>query len=130
MSITVKDIAWAAGVYEGEGNCNKHQITIAQKETWLLYKLQDLFGGSIGIHKTTKISYLSMSGINARQFALCIFTFLSPHKRKQIRDSIIFIRTCHKGHLMTGDNIQNKVRCKICYRKRRESYKNVKSSGI
>src|SRR5207237_10064164 len=48
-------IAWAAGVYEGEGCCQvtgakAHPCTalaICQKDPWILYRLRDYFGGSV-----------------------------------------------------------------------------------
>ena len=50
------DIAWAAGVYEGEGSiCEptptaSARIAVAQKDTEILYRLRDWFGGSVLRH--------------------------------------------------------------------------------
>jgi hypothetical protein len=45
------DIAWAAGIYEGEGSCiksgNSFGVSVAQKDPEILYRLRDLFGGSV-----------------------------------------------------------------------------------
>ena len=60
---TTLDIAWAAGIHEGEGWCGRtsanrktgktsttETINIAQKDHWLLFRLKALFGGSIVSH--------------------------------------------------------------------------------
>src|SRR5258706_7126079 len=59
---TMKDIAWAAGIYEGEGsvsrdvNCTGYwsgiRISVTQKDRWLLHRLKALFGGTIATQKT------------------------------------------------------------------------------
>ncbi len=48
----LKDIYWAAGIYEGEGSAHSDKasgshITIVQKDDWILNKLKTLFGGSV-----------------------------------------------------------------------------------
>jgi len=90
---TPEEVAWAAGVYEGEGNIafghgqTSLQITISQKDTWILYKLQTLFGGSVYEAKSewkNPCSYYKLCGSNARGFALQIYRWLSPRRKKEI----------------------------------------------
>lgn len=86
---TVLDIIWASGIYEGEGCCSKNrseQVSVGQKDTWILYKLQDLFGGKINLFKSTKgISRWNIYGARARGFLMTIYKFMSPRRKEQIR---------------------------------------------
>lgn len=89
-SPTTLDIAWAAGIWEGEGWCGKptdsYRVSVVQKDTWLLYKLKDLFGGSITVPRPkTNCSEWRIFGPRAHGFLLTIFTFLSPRRRVQVR---------------------------------------------
>lgn len=94
---TTLDIAWAAGIYEGEGSCinpgGYGTIHVTQKERWLLDKMQELFGGSIRTYVKTRGAYVgyacsqwSISGARARGFALTIYKFLSPHRQERIKE--------------------------------------------
>jgi hypothetical protein len=82
------DIAWAAGIVEGEGNFNRgdttERINVTQKDKWLLYRFQELFGGSIWTN-TRGVSRWSLTGQRARGFTMTIFSFLSPRRRIQAR---------------------------------------------
>ena len=60
---TMLDIAWAAGIFEGEGSCSPMRIyntkrqkswivaraEVAQKDPWLCHRLRALFGGSVKV---------------------------------------------------------------------------------
>jgi len=85
---TVQDIYWAAGIYEGEGTCNNpknsEKVAVSQKDTWLLYRLQELFGGAIyPDHKPCSV--WNLSGARARGFLQTIYMLLSPRRQEQIR---------------------------------------------
>lgn len=89
---TNMDIAWVAGLYEGEGNCNsrkEHSIKacISQKDTWILEKARELFGGNIYTSKTNKekASEWYLGGARARGFLMTIYIFLSPRRQQQIK---------------------------------------------
>lgn len=89
---TTKDIAWAAGIYEGEGHisrCGKYSCAmfVSQKDTWILERLKNLFGGTIRTdnNRTSPISQWVIYGVRARGFAYTIFSFLSPRRRAQLR---------------------------------------------
>lgn len=91
---TMLDIAWAAGIVEGEGHMrhamtNTQLVAVAQKETWILYKLKSLFGGGVYRHDSAGLaSYWRLTGARARGFIMTIYTFLSPHKKAQARNAL------------------------------------------
>jgi hypothetical protein len=90
---TKSDIAWAAGIYEGEGWVGGGtQISVGQKDPWLPRRMRELFGGSIR-QKTgpgeCQMHYWMLSGPRARGFAFTIFSFLSPRRRARIKASIL-----------------------------------------
>lgn len=93
---TTWDLAWAAGIFEGEGyavnNSHSTYVTVSQKDRWLPDRLTQLFGGSVRI---TKVPYpktpskigtyfiWGISGVRARGFLMTIYQFLSPRKKMQ-----------------------------------------------
>ena len=103
---SILDIAWAAGIFEGEGTCRRSHgvkdpygsmaITVGQKERWILDKLRDLFGGRVSISKAKPNSNIPsgpqhiwyVGGSRGRGFILTIFTFLSPRRRAQARRAL------------------------------------------
>ena len=97
---TTLDIAWAAGIYEGEGTATLHKVNgtamvrVTQAEPWLVLKLYDLFGGSMNTYAqrgigTKPVCEWYISQARARGFAMTIYKFLSPHKQKQLRTKIL-----------------------------------------
>jgi hypothetical protein len=87
------DIAWAAGIYEGEGWCSSprrtdFQMAVCQKDRWLCAKMRALFGGSVHPKHGYNAWWWRLSGPRARGFAYTIFTFLSPRRRAQIRKAV------------------------------------------
>lgn len=126
--ITIKDIAWAAGIYEGEGTFSGgHNVRVVQKDSWLIYELHKLFGGTISQYNG--YHYWSLSGEKCRGFLLTIFTFLSPRRRDQILKYPLFFKDenflppqfCPNGHEYTEENTYIEKRhdrkwriCKIC----------------
>ena len=93
---TMLDIAWAAGIWEGEGSINgarksrrSTQVSVVQKDTWLLYRLKELFGGGVYLKNDRASEHVcsqwSCSGPRARGFIFTIFSHLSPRRRTQIR---------------------------------------------
>lgn len=116
-------IAWAAGIYEGEGHTEKgHPVRITQKDTWILYKLMSLYGGNIIPHGNG-CSNWSLDGPSGRELLKLFIPYLSPRRIKQIEDSGVFDvligkNTCQKGHEFTTSNTQwlpNGYRkCRLC----------------
>jgi hypothetical protein len=94
------EIAWAAGIYEGEGSCSSVNrclnIEVNQKDPWILYKLRDLFGGTVkqynqhanAIKPGNNSFKWYITGSLARGFAYTVFTYLSPRRRAQIREKM------------------------------------------
>lgn len=90
---TVKDIIWAAGVFEGEGNSTdwKAGVSIGQKDRWILDKFRALFGGAVGerhkLYKGEDYKYYCWhaSGARARGFLMTVYQFLSPRRQEQVR---------------------------------------------
>lgn len=112
---TVKDIAWAAGVYEGEGSvCGTWytkkngsrlfmiQATVPQVDFWLPERLRQLFGGTIrtirrkeprlGFKNSQDYYTWNASGSRARGFLMTIYTLLSPRRQAQIRSKMDWLQ--------------------------------------
>ncbi len=94
---TIRDIAWAAGIYEGEGSIgtrescpNGVQVQVGQREKWLCQRLRDLFGGSAYERQMKGRPFYSwaVSGARARGFIMTIYTFMSPRRQGQIRAAL------------------------------------------
>lgn len=102
---TVQDICWAAGIWEGEGSCQRtagsEHATVSQKDLWLLYKFQDLFGGSVRQRDVNKSKSKIFgkeyericgewytSGARARGFLMTIYKFLSPRRQDQVQKAL------------------------------------------
>ena len=96
---TAKDIAWAAGIIEGEGSvwkapkCHFGQgikLTVVQKDAWILEKLRNLFGGKVGSQKSTygppsRLPKWAISGPRAYGLTMTIYQFMSPRRQEQFR---------------------------------------------
>jgi hypothetical protein len=90
---TAIDIAWAAGIYEGEGTCSSksgaggsYGITVSQKDPELLYRLRDWFGGSVIRFPNGKFEChrWAVSGDKARGFLAAIYPFMTARRKSQI----------------------------------------------
>ncbi len=86
------DIAWAAGVYEGEGTAgiSTSIVSVMQKDLWLCRRLQQLFGGSIRTLEPRRacpnpIHHWQICGGRARGFLWTVYRFLSPRRQAQAR---------------------------------------------
>jgi hypothetical protein len=87
---TSLDLAWAAGIYEGEGSCyygHTEQASVAQKGLWLTSKLQALFGGSVCVC-ADDLHVWQVYGARARGFLMSIYGLLSPRRQEQIRKAL------------------------------------------
>jgi hypothetical protein len=91
---TAIDIAWSAGIYEGEGCCHLAggkgkrglMAAVGQKDPELLYRLRDWFGGSIrkGSSNGFTIHYWSICGDRARIFIALIYGYMTARRKGQI----------------------------------------------
>lgn len=133
----MKTISWAAGIYEGEGHFatssgTNYHVHVVQKDSWLPYRLRNLFGGSVyqynGYHKWM------LCGDKARGFLLTIFSFLSPRRKAQILEGKgFFIRqTCKNGlhDYATSMSTETTSRGKVMYCWRCRIEKKVRNSAV
>jgi hypothetical protein len=88
---TAIDIAWSAGVYEGEGTarlCGRGKrslaVSVPQKDPEILYTLRDLFGGSVNAPCGNPCYKWDICGDRARIFLALIYSFLSSRRRAQV----------------------------------------------
>jgi hypothetical protein len=91
------DIAWAAGIFEGEGNFRRAgravSVAVSQKDPALLWRLKALFGGAIYQHKSPAMIHTWLiHGARARGFAYTIFTFLTTRRRRQFKEAMSAVR--------------------------------------
>lgn len=86
------DIAWAAGIYEGEGccrNCGKTKrgfmASVAQKDPELLYRLREWFGGSIQDNAPKHdFRIWNICGDRARVFIALVYPYMTVRRKGQI----------------------------------------------
>ncbi len=104
---TMLDIAWAAGIIEGEGNftIESHgtsgRVCANQKDPEILYRLQEFFGGSVIFRPGRASNILSDNGVYVWTLAgargagvmLTIFSWLSAKRRLQVRKVIEYLVT-------------------------------------
>jgi hypothetical protein len=118
---TAIDIAWSAGIYEGEGSCvvsggnvntKSFSICVPQKDPEFLYRLRDWFGGGIKLYNVGKerrfeIYHWVVCGDNARAFVAVVYPFLTSRRRAQIdaTRASIFLEYA-KDLLSLEDNVQ------------------------
>ncbi len=84
-------IAWMAGIIEGEGYMQYKNYTtrieVGQKDDWIIWKLQELLGGTVGSYrnKKTQKDYWrwTASGSRARGIIMTLFIFFSPRRKLQ-----------------------------------------------
>lgn len=94
---TAIEVAWAAGIYEGEGCCvtgggkkNSFYASVSQKDPELLYRLRDVFGGRIALYnrkfngKVCTIHHWVVCGDRGRTFLGVIYPFLTARRKAQI----------------------------------------------
>lgn len=85
---TSLDIAWAAGIYEGEGHCGRrYYAEVTQKDGWVPQRLAELFGGAAEQTAFKHGIYWRwwITGTRARGFLMTIYMFLSPRRKEQVR---------------------------------------------
>ncbi len=93
------EIAWAAGIYEGEGSCiTNHNgtgsksfvVSVNQKDPELLYRMREMFGGSIKLCKrkfngiVRPIYHWKICGDRARAFIFTVYPFLTARRKEQV----------------------------------------------
>jgi len=88
---TAIDIAWSAGIWEGEGSCRLSQkrslcVTVVQKDPELLYRLREWFGGNVRLlGPSNKDCHVwEVCGDRARIFLALIYEFLTCRRKVQV----------------------------------------------
>ena len=87
---TKEDTILAAGWFEGEGNarwCGSEVASVSQNDKWILNKLRDWFGGSVG-EQAHGCHHWRACGRRARRFLQMIYPWLSPWRKRQV-DSVL-----------------------------------------
>ena len=99
---TALEIAWAAGIYEGEGSCigggwkgRGFHADISQKDPELLYRLRDMFGGSINLYNVGNerrftCYHWKVCGDRARLFFALIYPYLTERRKRQIQSTTVW----------------------------------------
>ena len=91
------DVAWIAGLYEGEGSCNnikgRSLAVIYQKDPEILFWCRELFGGRIteirvGTDKNCHV--WAVNGDHARVLLQAIYPFLSSRRKVQLEAASIW----------------------------------------
>ena len=100
---SLMDIAWVAGLFEGEGSCNgnngqNQRVYIYQKDPYILVKCQRLFGGSVCQRSTGRnrfktedggmIHRWNLYGPRGRGFLMTIYSLLSPRRKAQVKRAL------------------------------------------
>ncbi len=89
---TSHDIAWAAGIYEGEGHIEYDRceaVRIGQNGPWLPERLRALFGGRVSARPSRSNFYIWISsGARARGFIMSVYGLLSPRRQLQARKAM------------------------------------------
>jgi hypothetical protein len=92
---TAIDIAWAAGIFEGEGCCRLcgktkrgFMAAVVQKDPEILYRLRDWFGGNVrGKDGEYECYTWDVCGDYGRIFMALIYEFMSARRKTQINAS-------------------------------------------
>jgi len=145
--ISTHDIAWLAGLLEGEG-CffitpdNAPVISLAMSDKDIIEKAQDVMGKfkQIRISRDARGSHWKTMynarcyGILAIGWMMTIYQFLGRRRREKIREVITqwkttparsqFRDTCRRGHLFVVPfKAKTKRSCRICARAYQENYR-------
>lgn len=103
--VSLAEIGYVAGFYEGEGSFvanpdgTGQHVSITQKDIEPLQKVSKLFGGKID--KYNGYYYLRFYGVECRSLILTIFTLLSARRRQQIlkhKHYFTTVDSCINGH--------------------------------
>jgi hypothetical protein len=92
---TAIDIAWSAGIFEGEGHPRRTrkrglEVGVTQKDPEILYRLREWFGGSVAFARCSTIPAdqqvyrWSLCGDRARLFLSIVYHFLSARRKYQV----------------------------------------------
>lgn len=110
---TLIDIAWIAGLYEGEGSASRGTITIPQKEREVLDRVQELVGGRVSgphyrVEPSGEPTYQHKwwaTGRRGRGIAMTMYFLLSARRRAQLEEFVIDVsRETERPEELTPEN--------------------------
>ena len=92
------DIAWSAGIYEGEGHVRNRRsaatiVQVSQKDPELLFRLREWFGGKVSFAKCSTIPaehqchVWIVCGDKCRLFIALVYPFLTSRRKVQVDDT-------------------------------------------
>jgi hypothetical protein len=93
---TLRDLAWAAGLYEAEGAVTAKaqqkgricfSVRVTQNEPETLLRLRDLFGGRVTRYLRREHHEWAVYGARAHGFVMTMWPLLSRRRRGQILDA-------------------------------------------
>lgn len=135
--LEIKELYWAAGFIEGEGNfsvrsCNRLRIEVGQNSPECLERLQILFGRGVVSRKHDSIFHRwTLFGNHAASVMMTLFPLMSTRRQMEIRTCLRtwrehrntkgrFRTHCKRGHPWVPENIytKGKVCCLPCLRER------------
>jgi len=89
---TMRDIAWLAGFFEGEGSFSPYgHVQISQLNRWALDGIREAFGGRVIEYETNAIRGRIMAfkwyttGGRGRGITMTLYALLSPRRQLQAR---------------------------------------------
>lgn len=85
-----QEIAWAAGIIEGEGSFtvsseNWVRVMVSQKDPEILFRLQEILGGTVSLRHVGGTPKWQCHGARARGVTMTIYKFLSQRRKTQAR---------------------------------------------
>lgn len=93
---TALEVAWMAGIYEGEGNAwgsgGAVRAHVTQKDPEILYRIREIFGGSIAklqeLKGRKRICHIwKLHGDASRLMFQAIFPYLSTRRKMQVENA-------------------------------------------
>lgn len=100
-------IPWLAGLFEGEGSIGRRYIAITQKDTWCLYRLKAIFGGTVGNLRKDGTSQWWICGQQARDLVLMMRIHLSPRRNAQLTNKFL------DDEKLAEMRLEHKERCRV-----------------
>ena len=86
------DLAWAAGFLEGEGcftYCgHSQQVIVTQNEKDPLFRLQEMFGGSVRPRTDKNTNRWYVAGSRARGVMMTMYNLMGERRKGQIRRAL------------------------------------------
>ena len=105
MNFNTHELAWCAGFFDGEGSSvassNRINLSVSQKNPFLLYRFQKAIGGYGGVYGSAngeRRDEWRVCNFEEVQFVMCqLWRWLGPFKKIQYKNMIIHhLLVCRK----------------------------------